>query len=282
MAMIINKMLRVIPKKQKITEVDCHSICSTLAITGGELWEKVIYYINEEENCLDIKYKSRRGRGELGIEDNKEEFDVWVISNYEGGPDYIYCLNARQYELDNTGDTVNLYRFDEVRIGGDHSQLIQDIYPHFFYIKNDKLPDELKRALRNEKENFISFQLDGLYTEGTTYQVGETYSREPELLSREEFFKPTRVSFWEAQFLYSNHQGNYSVQKLLEACQKDRLRSYEWSREHLHEIQYCFQGRVVKKIETGVHWMYYNSEFFDNSAEKNWVEYMGLYHRGLI
>ncbi|MDF1697326.1 MAG: hypothetical protein P1U56_15895 [Saprospiraceae bacterium] len=76
MAMIVNKMLRVIPKTQKITSVDCHSLCSTLAITGGELWEKVIYYINEEDNCLYIKFKSRRGGGELGVEENKDEFDI--------------------------------------------------------------------------------------------------------------------------------------------------------------------------------------------------------------
>ena len=122
MAMIINKMLRVIPKKQKIKDVDCHSICTSLAETGGELWEKVIYYINDEENCLDIKYKSRKGRGKLGIEEKIEEFDVWVIENYEGGSDYIFCLNSKQYELD-ASHAINLYSFDEVRIKGIHDRL---------------------------------------------------------------------------------------------------------------------------------------------------------------
>ena len=281
MAMIMNKMLRVIPKKQKITTVNCHEICTNLAKTGGELWEKVIYYINEENNCLDIKYKSRKGKGELGIENRKEEFDIWVISNGEGGPDFIQCLNYNQYDLDYP-DMVNLYRFDEVRIKGDHKNLIIDLYPEFFHFSDDTPPDNLKKALQASEGNLISFKFEGIYTAGTIYQVGEHYSSEPELVSKEEFFRPRMVSYWEAQFLFYNHYGNYAIQKFLNSCLNDKLQSFDWNREHLHEIHFCYKNRIVKQIKTGQHWFYFNSEFFDNTVERNWIEYMALYSRGLV
>lgn len=282
MAMIVNKMFRVIPKKQKIENIDCHSICTNLAETGGELWEKVIYYVNEEENCLDIKYKSRKGRGELGIEDQLEVFDIWNIINYEGGPDYIYCLNSKEYDLDMSNDTMNLYSFDEVRLKANHEKLMQDFYPHFFHFKDDKPPFYLEKVLRKKENNFVSFKLEGIYNAGTMYNVGAAYSKIPEKVTKEVFFRPRNTSYWEAEFLFLNNIENYAIKKLLQSCLKDKLTSFEWDRANLVEIQFCYKNRLVKKIETAEHWRYYNAEFFDNTIEKHWIDYMALRKRGLV
>ncbi len=277
MAMIVNKMLRVFPKKQKITEVDCFAICAHLADTGGELWEKVIYYVNEEENCLDIKYKSRKGRGDLGIEDKLDEFDIWIIENGEGGHDYLHFLNDRQYDMKMSNDLVNLYCFDEIRVLGNHNELIKDFHNHFFHTTGYQFAGAFEKI----KQNVLSFHVNGVYNAGTIYDVGEEFSRVPELMTKEAFFKPRRVSYLEAEFLFLEN-GSYEIQKMLNSCLKDKFKGFEWNREHLHEIQICYNNRVVKRIETGEHWQYYNGEFFDNTVERNWIDYLSLRRRGLV
>ena len=281
MAMIVNKMLRVIPKKQRIGNVDCHSICINLAQTGGELHEKVIYYINEEENCLDIKYKSRKGRGHLGIEDMLEEFDIWTIQNYEGGSDYISCLNPEVYQL-NMSERTNLYCFDEIRIKGNHKKLARDFYPNFFQYNENKLPNYLEKELQKEEKEFISLALDGIYNAGTIYTVGGEYSKIPELVTKEEFHRLRNVFYWEAEFLILHDGENYGLKKMLLSCLKDKFSTFEWDRTNLFEIQFCNKSRVVKKVETGKNWRYFNSEFFDNTIEKNWIDYLALWRRELI
>lgn len=278
MATIVNKMLRVIPKKQKIKDVDCHAICLNLAETGGELWEKVIYFVNEEENCLDIKYKSRKGKGELGIENKSKDFDIWTIENYEGGFDNIYFSNSKEYEMNMPFETTNLYCFDELRLRGNHDNLKQDFYPKFFHFNNDKPPYQLENVLKKSKDEYISFNVNGVYTAGTIYSVGEEFSRTPELQTKEEFHKPRNVSYWEAGFLIMN----YELKKLIQTAMKDRFNSIEWDKSNLSEIQFCYKNRIVKKIEVGEHWKFFNAEFFDNTVEKNWIDYYALWKRELI
>lgn len=278
MATIVNKMLRVIPKKQKIKDVDCHAICLNLAETGGELWEKVIYFVNEEENCLDIKYKSRKGRGELGIENKSKDFDIWTIENYEGGFDNIYFSNSKEYEMKMPFETINLYGFDELRIRGNHDKLKKDFYPKFFHFNNDKPPSQLENVLKKSKDDYVSFNVNGIYTAGTIYSVGEEFSRIPELQTKEEFHKPRNVSYWEADFLIMK----YEIKKLIQAAMKDKFTSIEWDRSNLSEIQFCYKKRIVKKIEIGEYWRFFNAEFFDNTVEKNWIDYSALWKRELI
>lgn len=280
MATIINKMIRVIPKKQSIQEVDCQAICTHLAETGGELWEKVIYFVNEAENCLDIKYKSRKGRGDLGIESQKADFDIWIIENYEGGFDNIFCLNAKEYELE-VNDLMNIYCFDEIRFIGNQSKLVKDFYAHFFRYKNEKIPPFLKNALRYEANDTISFQQKGIYSAGTIYQVGKEFSRIPELVTKEKFFEPRMVYYWEARFLFS-YGTTYGLNLIINSILTDQFTNFEWDRENLQEIQFCYKNRIVKKIETGTPWKFYNSEYFDNTVERNWIDYLALWKRGLI
>lgn len=282
MAVIINRMLRVIPKKLNINDVDCHTICSNLAKTGGELWEKVIYYINEEENCLDIKYKSRKGRGALGIEEDIENFDIWIIQNYEGGSDYINFSNAKKYDIDMPPDGINLYCFDEIKLKGNHPQLKRDFYPTFFQFNHNTPPLYLEKTLQKEDKGWASFELNGIYNAGTIYNVGEEYSDVPELVTKDEFHRPRSVFYWEADFLIINNSENYGIKKLLQSCLDDKFNSMEWDQTNLTEIQFCFKNRVVKKIELGKHWRYFNAEFFDNTIERNWIDYLSLWKRGLI
>jgi len=281
MAMIVNKMLKVIPRKQKITEIDCHAICSNLAQTGGELWEKVIYFVNENENCLDIKYKSRKGRGKLGIEDKHQDFDIWLIENYEGGFDNIYFLYPHKYDI-KMSEEINLYCFDEIKLKGNHDRLKKDFYPNFFYLNSSDPSPYLNKIIQEGNNGFASFKVDGIYTAGTIYNVGKENSHIPELLTKEEFHKPRNVSYSEADFLIINSFGNHGMKKLLRSCINDKFSSIEWDKTNLSEIQFCFKGRVVKKIETGEYWRYYNAEFFDNTVEKNWIDYLSLWKRGLI
>ncbi|OAV45132.1 hypothetical protein [Lewinella sp. 4G2] len=264
MAMIVNKMLRVIPKKHKIKDIDCHAICLNLAETGGELWEKVIYFVNEEENCLDIKYKSRKGKGNLGIEDKSKDFDIWTIENYEGGVDNIYFLNFKEYGLKMPFETINLYGFDELRLRGNHVNLKQDFYPMFFHFNNDKAPYQLENVLKNCKDDYVSFDVNGIYSAGTIYSVGEEFSRIPELQTKEEFHKPRSVSYWEANFLILN----YELNKLIQEAVNNKFSSIEWDKSNLSEIQFCYKKRIVKKIEIGERWKFFNAEFFDNTVEK--------------
>ena len=275
-------MLRIIPKKQEIKNIDCHAICSKLAETGGELWEKVIYYVNEEENCLDIKYKLRKGKGELGIEDKSDEFDIWIIENYEGGSDKIYFLNQRKYNMEMSHETVNLYCFDEIRLRGNHDILKEDFYPNFFHFTNGNSSHYLEKILQKVNNNFASFKIKGIYSAGTIYNVGKEYSKIPELTTKKEFHNPRSVSYWEAEFLITTNYENYGIKKLIQSAIKDKFNSIEWDKANLSEIQFCFNKRVVKKIEIGEYWKYYNSEFFDNTVEKNWIDYLSLWTRGLI
>lgn len=278
MATIINKMLRVIPKKQKITNIDCHALCSHLAETGGELWEKVIYFVNEEENCLEIKYKSRKGRGELGIENKTNDFDIWTIENYEGGFDHIYFSNSKMYGIKMPSDVINLYCFDELRLKGNHHKLKDDFYPNFFHFNNGKAPSHLEMILEKSSDNYATFNVNGVYTAGTIYDVEEEYSIIPELQSKDDFHKPRKVSYWEADFLIMN----YEIKKLILAAMKDKFSSIDWDKSNLREIQFCYKNRIVKKIETGEHWKFFNAEFFDNTIQKNWTDYAALWKRGLI
>lgn len=278
MATIVNKLIRVISKKLKIKEVDCYALCSHLAETGGELWEKVIYYINEEENCLDIKYKSRKGRGELGIEDRHNDFDIWIIENYEGGFDKIHFPNSKIYKMEISTDTTNLYTFDEIRLKGNQEGLIKDFYPKFFHFGDNTSSSFFGRVLHCSKGDYVSLPVDGIYIAGTIYDVGKEFSRIPELQTKEEFHQPRNVLYWEAEFFILN----YEVKKLIQGALKDKFSSFEWNQSNLSEIQFCYQSRMVKKIEIGKHWKYFNAEFFDNTVEKNWLGYSTLWKQDLI
>ena len=129
MATIVTKVIRVYPKKERIEDVDCQKICEHLANSATELWEKVIYFINTKENCLDIKYKSRRGTGELGIEDNTQDFDVLITSCGDWTDRFQIISNENKSEDE---IEINLYEFDEIKITGQHQKLLIDFYPMFF------------------------------------------------------------------------------------------------------------------------------------------------------
>ncbi len=283
MAIIINRMLRVIPKNNKsILGFDCQAMAQELVETGGELWEKIIYYINEEENCLDIKFKSRKGKGNLSIEDRPEDFDIWEIRNYEGGMDYIFCNNYAIYDLPR-GERKNLYRFDQISLIGNHAQLMEDFYPQFFNLKSGLNSCRLKNKIGDATGDEVVFQMDGIYTAGTIYNVGETYSDLAEKVSKHIFFKPCMVSYWEAEFLLLSSDDLYEMRNLFLSLIQSQFRNFKWNKDNLNEIRFYNKGRVVKKVViTDTHWQYYNAEYFDNSVENNWLDYAALWKRDLI
>ena len=276
-------MIRVLPRKDHVDNIDCHSICSHLSNTGGELHEKVIYCVNSEDNCLDIKYKSRKGRGELGIESQLDEFDIWIITNWSD-MDYVECLNWKQYELISTSQLKGcLYRFDEVFFVGNQEKLKTDFYPFFFKYMNGAIPKYLEIAINNSENNSAKFKSNGLYTEGTTYNVGEEFSKEPEKQSKHEFYMPRngRAFYGNMMLLPScMHDHDGFIDNLIEGL-KGKFKNIDCNTESLMEIQFRYNNRIVKKIEFDNIWRYYNGEFFDNLADENWLDYNSLKRRGL-
>ena len=177
---------------------------------------------------------------------------------------------------------TNYYCFDEIRIKGNHENLAKDFYPEFFYYKENSPPIYLEKALRKESNKFISFHLEGIYNAGTRYRVGDEYSKTPELTTKEEFHRPRNVFYWEAEFLILHNSENYGLKKMLLSSLNDKASTFNWGKTNLFEIQFCHKSRVVRKIKTGEHWQYFTAEYFDNTIEKNWIDYKSLWKRGLI
>jgi hypothetical protein len=86
-------------------EVICRSIEST-ALFENEL----IWHFNKEENRLDLKWNSKRGAGELGIDFSK--FYVWEIKGDEINDIYFYNLNSNPIHL----KRKNYFAFDSILI----------------------------------------------------------------------------------------------------------------------------------------------------------------------
>lgn len=268
MAVTITKVIRIYPKNKSIKDINCFEICKHLAESASELSEKVIYYVNENENCLDIKYHSRRGSGELGIENDLENFDIWLTS-CGSGIDYTGMYVKKSY------GGASLYQFDEIRIMGEQKKLLESLYIPFFKPHGDRTPPYfLKKALEEEINNKISFKQNGVYTASNSYKIGEKYSRIPEQVSIKEFLKPRgEGSFIDEFLIYPSD--NDGIEYLLKTVFDETDNQYDRGRfEHLTGIQILFKNRVVQEvIWDKTFWRFSSSDWWDNCITPDWIEY---------
>lgn len=274
MATIVTKIIRVYPKNERIENIDCQKICSHLANSATELWEKVIYFINQNENCLDIKYKSRRGTGELGIEDEIQNYDIWITACGDNTDGFQVTSNENQSE---NKYGINLYKFDEIKILGQHEKLIRDFYPMFFYFgKEEKTPPYfLSKAIEKQFDNEISFNQAGVYTASNDYDIGKKHSLVPELVSEEEFVKLRGESSFIENFLfYPSHY--YGLESLLKTVFDEGNQNQYGSDgiDNLIAIQFFYRKRVVKELKwEKSFWKFSSSDWWDNCISPEWIEY---------
>lgn len=265
MSTISTHIIRIYPKRKKISEIDCQAISQNLADTASELWEKVIYYVNSEENCLDIKYKSRRD-GQLGIEDQLEDFDIWYIISREN-QDFIGQLYSNGYRWYNC-----FYQFDAIKIIGNQEHLLEKLYPLFFQFPNATFPPFfLQRAIDQKENDSITFPQGGIYCPINNYSIGEKHSDKAELVTKENFLKP-RNSYIEDHLLFQS--SFYGIKKLFQSIVVGL--NVKELRETVHglDIQLCYNNRVTRVFKwDGNHSLSLSSDWWDNCIESNWVNY---------
>lgn len=258
------RIARIYPKN-KGHKLNKEEIAQSIVSTA--LLDYEVNVLNSEQNnFVDVCYRSKRGNAEYGL--NLDEVDIWEI---QGGDGTKITLNSNKIV---EGFGLFFFRFDEIELKGDLSKMddvIKDIFPHY-NAKHQKFP-------MKEKDGKLYYSVQGIYNSNSNYTIGtsENWNR-INYVDMEHFLK--------LKGEYNGFDGcitsGYQIDNLSNVYK--RFRDFELSDQKeefykgLEYFQLNYKGRPVFQIMNNMinpyqKWIYRSSNWWDNCILPKWIKY---------
>ena len=263
------RTVRIYPKSRDV-RLDKQQIAEHIVKTAL-LDSEVNVYENFEDNCLDLRWNSKRAGGELGI--NKELIDVWEI---RGGN---YAQLFFNENLIGTRETNNLvfFSFDEIEIkssSGEFDEIMKDIFPYinpkeWFY---ERLDDQT-----------VTIPIQGIYRTDCDAVIGDVENK-INYLSKDEFLKLEGIVSMIEGCLVNEWKTNslWNVMNKFHIYERGKIDG-ESVYPHVDYFQLNWKGRPVAKMDRtdNQHWAVWKYQFacwWDNLIHPDWIAYKALNH----
>lgn len=257
MASYYTRILRIYGVNNSIPiEQICSSIKSTALFEHELIWN-----MNEEENHLDIKWNSKKGAGELGI--NFQKYFIWEIKANEYNEIYFYNRNETPTKFKQKQN----FNFDSISINSSN-QFINEKYLKDLFSKG------IDYKIINE-----SIKIKGSYKSNCGYEIGEI---DPENLSPikhqniNQFLEPRGEFIMINEFNddFNGHEKLNEFLKLITLYWKSD--EYEIF-EGFNNLVFKWKGRIVNTIVRGQYsydmWKGQNSDWWDNCNLPAWKKF---------
>lgn len=237
-------------------ELICKSIEKTALFENELIWN-----FNKSENRLDLKWNSKRGAGELGIDYSK--FHVWEIKANEKNNIYYYNLSSEQIYL----KRKTYFAFDSI-IASSTNKYINKTFI-------DRLTPN--KAIKNYTNTEI--EVEGQYNSNCDYEIGEIAAPVNETIKTDidDFLKP-RGEY----IMINKFDENYKKGEALNEFLNFTRLHWHPDEYELHngfnKLEFKWKGRVVNTIERNKNqydmWIGKNSDWWDNCKLPAWMKFV--------
>lgn len=258
------RIVRIYPKS-KSTKLDKVQIAENVVKTALLDYELNVYD-NEEENCIDLCWRSKRAGGDIPID--FKLIDVWEIR----GGDYTQIFFNGKPLSQRTFDGLFFFRFDELEINYANDsieEILIDIFPHVN--PNNRLP-------ASSIENTTKFRINGIYRADNDYVIG-TQDNKINYLDKKDFLALKGTTNL-IDGCISNESKINSLTKVIkkfydiETGQSQEFNPYPG----LTYFQLNYENRPVVQIHKNQEnkyepWLYKSSNWWDNCITPEWIEY---------
>ena len=262
MANYFTRIVRVYQKKQS-KKIPVSEICNSLARTA--LFEnELIWNLNKEKGHLDIKWNSKRGGGDLGID--FKDFDVWEIKSDERNQ---ITFNQLQTSKDNYNELF-FFAFDEIQVKS-NNEIINKEY--FRFINHLKAMGRAK--IQGDK---ALMKISGCYDSNCGYEIGELIPNQNRTreVNIEEFLQP-RGDFISINQILSNEFASKELNNFLKFVSNHHEPDFLKHYNGFESIKFLWKNRIVNEIYKSDNpydiWQGRNSDWWDNCILPNWIEY---------
>lgn len=234
----------------------CKSIESTALFENELIWN-----FNKAENRLDLKWNSKRGAGELGIDYSK--YHVWEIKANEVNDIFFYNRTAKPIHL----KKKNYFAFNSILIDSKNE-----------YINNTFFKKLIPNFNCTEHIN-TEISIEGQYKSNCAYDIGEVTGPVNETIEKDldEFLKP-RGDFLMINEFESNFEKNEIFTELLKFVYLHWHADEYELHEGFNKIEFLWKGRVVNTIERSDNahdmWIGKNSDWWDNCKMPAWIKFI--------
>ena len=241
--------------------VPVEQICTSIKTTA--LFEnELIWNFNQKENHLDLKWNSKRGAGELGIEFS--EYYVWEIKACESNEIYFYNRSSIPIRIKEEG----CFAFNSIIIDSSNDYINETFLKHLLPKKSNS--KNIKRDLK--------FQ--GSYESHCSYEIGEIEENNLGPVKEkniDQFLTPRGDLIMVNEF---NH--DFQGSQKLNGFVKFANLHWESDEYEIHEgfnkVIFMWNGRIVNTIERGEYpydmWKGKNSDWWDNCKLPSWIKFV--------
>lgn len=254
------RIIRIYPKN-KSNDFSIVKFCKNIADTATGLTTHVLWSNNRLENCYDIKFESSKSAGEL--EFDSKEVDVWEIKSYDYGGTIIGFYNKENNSSNSISFRKAEFFFDEIKLDGTKRGV--DAFLEVTSLKKDHKQEPIR--------------INGKYHAGNHYQtipLNNNVKGKTAQVDIDELLKLKGDCCWIDSFLQSKSL-KIELDNFLEFVNGDVYENYF---PGLDKIEFYYKNRCVKKIkwmptkgyENGM-WFHSSSDWWDNCANINWIEY---------
>ncbi|OJJ20157.1 hypothetical protein BKI52_16935 [marine bacterium AO1-C] len=272
MGFTATQYIRIYPKHGKVSALPYDEVCKHLARTAMELDKELIFYLNEQENCLELKFNSRRATGDINL--NLSDFFIWRLRSDNDGSNEVVQLESHgisQLRL------PAVYAFDKIIIEGDKDKLTL-----FLDTVCKKTPKYWDTLLEGSSSEQIELDISGTYHTWNEYEPGKEYSRVPKQVNLSEFHK-LRGTYAFFNLIETTEEKLNLTNGFLEEIYED----YEYERffDGLNAVCLSYKGRIVEKVrwesfQTGDlegRWNRASANGFDNLVVKDFNDFKSRY-----
>jgi len=235
-------------------------ICKSISETA--LFEhELIWNLNEKENHLDLKWNSKKGAGELGIDFSK--YFVWEIKSCEENEIYFYNRNSKPICL----KRKKYFAFDSVYIESANEYINETFLNHLFPTDSN---------LKNIKKQI---NIQGSYKSHCSYEIGEIEQGNLSPVKEKDLnhFLTPRGDLIMINEFNSDFKGSDKLNEFM------NFANLYWKSDEyeLHEgfrkLIFMWNGRIVNTIERGKYsydmWKGKNSDWWDNCKLPAWIKF---------
>ncbi len=258
------RTIRIYPK-DKSKQLNKKEIINSIVNTA--LLDDELNVLNNEEQHLDVCFRSKNGHCDLGV--NLEKVDIWEI---QGGERTRITLNENKI-INEFG--LYFFTFDEIELKvkdeSNFDDIIGDIFPQY----NPQYQDF---PMKIEKDKY-TYPVQGIYNADSDYPIGDVKNMNRiNLLNKVEFLK--------LKGEFNRFDGCIASSYILDNLTKvyQRFRDFELSDQKsefylgIEYFQLNYMGRPVLQIKNNMQnpyqkWIYSSSNWWDNCILPSWLTY---------
>jgi len=251
MANYYTRIIRIY-SSSRFENIDIEAITKTVVRTAT--MSDLCYFVNKEEQCLDLKFESKRAGGEINLDYGR--FDVWEIRE-----------NQVFHNDVNYGYKDVTFGFDEIHFDSTNEILNHEFFNYFMVLKSS--------GRAKEENGVLIIKEKGSYHTGIYYDIKFEDSKERIRQVDLDMFLEPREDICNIDGILDNENVAKDLDRFyffafLNPHDKEVFKLYDGFRS----VKLLWKGRPVNiAYKTETYWNGKNSDWWDNCLLPEWLSF---------